>query len=76
MLPMETRREFSLEFKLAAVRMGKDRDVAARQVWADPSINGNMLRRGSRNIAGTRLMPTKAEHALGVSRTSVARCAD
>ena len=37
-MSMETRREFSLELKLEAVRMGKDRDVAARQVFTWPDI--------------------------------------
>jgi transposase len=42
---MGTRRKFSREFKLEAVKMVKYRSVAARQVSRDVDINENMLRR-------------------------------
>ena len=42
---MDTRRKFSREFKLEAVKMVKDRGVALRQVARDLDLNENMLRR-------------------------------
>jgi transposase len=48
---METRRKFSREFKLEAVKMVKDRGVAARQVSRDLDINENMLRRWIKELS-------------------------
>ena len=42
---MDTRRKFSREFKLEAVKMVKDRGVALKQVARDLDLNENMLRR-------------------------------
>ena len=42
---MYTRRKFSREFKLEAVKMVKDRGVALKQVARDLDLNENMLRR-------------------------------
>jgi transposase len=52
---METRRKFSREFKLEAVKMVKDRGVAARQVSRHLDINQIMLRRWIKNSAKTRM---------------------
>ena len=40
---MDTRRKFSREFKLEAVKMVKDRGVALKQVARDLDLNENML---------------------------------
>ena len=48
---METRRKFNREFKLEAVKMVKDRGVAARQVVRNLDINENMLRRWIRELS-------------------------
>ena len=42
---MDTRRKFSREFKLEAVKMVQGRGVALRQVARDLDLNENMLRR-------------------------------
>jgi transposase len=47
---METRRKFSREFKLEAVKMVKERGVALRQAARDLEINENMLRRWIREF--------------------------
>ena len=41
---MDTRRKFSREFKLEALKMVKDRGVALRQVARDLDLNENILR--------------------------------
>ena len=42
---MDTRRKFSREFKLEAVKMVQGRGVALKQVARDLDLNENMLRR-------------------------------
>ena len=42
---MDTRRKFSREFKLEAVKMVKERGGALKQVARDLDLNENMLRR-------------------------------
>ena len=48
---METRRKFSREFKLEAVKMVKDRGVALSQAARDLELNENMLRRWIREFS-------------------------
>lgn len=48
---METRRKFSREFKLEAVKMVKDRGVALKQAARDLDLNENMLRRWVREFS-------------------------
>lgn len=43
---METRRKFSREFKLEAVKMVQDRGVALKQAARDLDFNENMNRPG------------------------------
>lgn len=48
---METRRKFSREFKLEAVKMVKERGVALSQAARDLELNENMLRRWIRELS-------------------------
>jgi len=48
---METRRKFSREFKLEAVKMVVDRGVALKQAARDLDLNENMLRRWIREFS-------------------------
>jgi transposase len=48
---METRRKFSREFKLEAVKMVKERGVALSQAARDLELNENMLRRWIREFS-------------------------
>ena len=50
-MPIQTRRKFTREFKLEAVKLVKDRGVAARQVSPDLDINKNMLRRWIKELS-------------------------
>ena len=47
---MDTRRKFSREYKLEAVKMVKERGVALKQVARDLDLNENMLRRWVREF--------------------------
>ena len=47
---MDTRRKFSREFKLEAVKMVKEREDALKQVARDFDLNENMLRRWVREF--------------------------
>ena len=47
---MDTRRKFSREFKLEAVKMVQGRGVALKQVARDLDLNENMLRRWVREF--------------------------
>ena len=69
---METRRKFSREFKLEAVKMVKDRGVAARQVSRDLDINENMLRRWIKELSED---PHEAFPGLGSMKTEQAEIA-
>ena len=69
---METRRKFSREFKLEAVKMVKDRGVAARQVSRDLDINENMLRRWIKELSED---PHEAFPGLGNMKTEQAEIA-
>jgi transposase-like protein len=53
---MDTRRKFSREFKLEAVKMVKERGVALKQVARDLDLNENMLRRWVREFGVARKM--------------------
>jgi transposase-like protein len=48
---METRRKFSREFKLEAVKMVVDRGIALEQAARDLDLNENMLRRWIREFS-------------------------
>lgn len=69
---MDTRRKFSREFKLEAVKMVKDRGVAARQVSRDLDINENMLRRWIKELSED---PHEAFPGLGNMKTEQAEIA-
>ena len=49
---MGTRRQFSREFKLEAVRLVKDRGVAVAQAARDLDVHENVLRKWIRELAG------------------------
>ena len=69
---MKTRRKFSREFKLEAVKMVKERGVAARQVSRDLDINENMLRRWIKELSED---PHEAFPGLGNMKTEQAEIA-
>ena len=48
---METRRQFSREFKLEAVRLVKDRGVTVAQAARDLDVHENVLRKWVRAVA-------------------------
>ena len=48
---METRRKFSREFKLEAVKMVQERGVALSQAARDLNLNENMLRRWIKELS-------------------------
>jgi transposase len=49
---MGTRRQFSREFKLEAVRLVKDRGVSVAQAARDLDVHENVLRKWMRELAG------------------------
>jgi transposase len=49
---MGTRRQFSREFKLEAVRLVKDRGVSVAQAARDLDVHENVLRKWIRELAG------------------------
>jgi len=49
---MGTRRQFSREFKLEAVRLVKDRGVTVAQAARDLDVHENVLRKWIRELAG------------------------
>ena len=49
---MGTRRQFSREFKLEAVRLIKDRGVTVAQASRDLDVHENVLRKWMRELAG------------------------
>ena len=65
-------KKFSREFKLEAVKMVKDRGVAARQVSRDLDINENMLRRWIKELSED---PHEAFPGLGNMKTEQAEIA-
>ena len=51
---MGTRRQFSREFKLEAVRLVKDRGVTVAQAARDLDVHENVLRKWAREMAAGR----------------------
>ena len=49
---MGTRRQFSREFKLEAVRLVKDRGVTVAQASRDLDVHENVLRKWMRELTG------------------------
>ena len=62
---MGTRRQFSREFKLEAVRLVKDRGVSVAQAARDLDVHENVLRKWMRELAGDPLhaFPGKGDEA-------------
>lgn len=58
---MVTRRQFSREFKIEAVKLVTERGVAASQVARDLDVHENVLRKsGCANSVKTRNRPSRA----------------
>ena len=66
---MGTRREFSREFKLEAVRLVKERGVTAAQAARDLDVHENVLRKWVRDFAAD---PQQAFPGKGVMKPDVA----
>ena len=62
---MGTRRQFSREFKLEAVRLVKERGVAVAQAARDLDVHENVLRKWIRELAGD---PQQAFPGKGVMK--------
>jgi transposase len=62
---MGTRRQFSREFKLEAVRLVKERGVAAAQAARDLDVHENVLRKWMRELAAD---PQQAFPGKGVMK--------
>lgn len=62
---MGTRRQFSREFKLEAVRLVKERGVAVVQAARDLDVHENVLRKWIRELAGD---PQQAFPGKGVMK--------
>lgn len=62
---MVTRRKFSREFKLEAVRLVKDRGVSVAQAARDLEVHENVLRKWVRELAAD---PQNAFPGLGVMK--------
>jgi transposase len=62
---MGTRRQFSREFKLEAVRLVKERGVAVAQAARDLDVHENVLRKWIREFAGD---PQQAFPGKGVMK--------
>ena len=62
---MGTRRQFSREFKLEAVRLVKDRGVSAAQAARDLDVHENVLRKWMRELAAD---PQQAFPGKGVMK--------
>jgi transposase len=62
---MGTRRQFSREFKLEAVRLVKDRGVSVRQAARDLDVHENVLRKWVRELAAD---PQQAFPGKGVMK--------
>ena len=62
---MGTRRQFSREFKLEAVRLVKDRGVAVAQAARDLDLHENVLRKWVRQVAAD---PQEAFPGKGVMK--------
>lgn len=65
---MGTRREFSREFKLEAVRLVKERGVTAAQAARDLDVHENVLRKWVRDFAAD---PQQAFPGKGVMKPDV-----
>jgi transposase len=57
---MGTRRQFSREFKLEAVRLVKERGVSVAQAARDLDVHENVLRKWIRELAVIRSRPSLA----------------
>ncbi len=66
---MVTRRKFSREFKLEAVRLVKDRGVSVAQAARDLEVHENVLRKWVRELAAD---PQNAFPGLGVMKPETA----
>lgn len=66
---MGTRRQFSREFKLEAVRLVKERGVAMAQAARDLDVHENVLRKWVRELAGD---PRHAFPGKGVMKPEAA----
>ena len=66
---MGTRREFSREFKLEAVRLVKERGVTAAQAARDLDVHENVLRKWVRDFAAD---PQQAFPGKGVMKPELA----
>ncbi len=66
---MGTRREFSREFKLEAVRLVRERGVTAAQAARDLDVHENVLRKWVRDFAAD---PQQAVPGKGVMKPDVA----
>jgi transposase len=66
---MGTRRQFSREFKLEAVRLVKDRGVSVAQAARDLDVHENMLRKWIRELAAD---PQQAFPGKGVMKPELA----
>jgi transposase len=66
---MVTRRKFSREFKLEAVRLVRDRGVSVAQAARDLEVHENVLRKWVRELAAD---PQNAFPGLGVMKPETA----
>ena len=62
---MGTRRQFSREFKLEAVRLVKERGVSVAQASRDLDVHENVLRKWMRDVTAD---PQQAFHGQGVMK--------
>jgi transposase len=69
---MQTRRKFSREFKLEAVKMVQERGVAVSQAARDLDLNENMLRRWIKELSED---PQDAFPGLGTMKPEQAEIA-
>jgi transposase len=70
---MGTRRQFSREFKLEAVRLVKDRGVSAAQAARDLDVHENVLRKWVREAVAD---PQEAFRGKGVVKPEQAELSD
>jgi len=70
---MGTRRQFSREFKLEAVRLVKDRGVTVAQAGRDLDVHENVLRKWVRELAADRKEAFPGKRVLKPEQAEIER---